>query len=192
LRGIENHGPRIILRDAPSGRSQLRAPIETEKFMADAEARTIEDQTDIAGSRAMIVEGGFYDDLRPRDGGLSVNRAESPAGRPNEVITVPGALEIPGRSRIRARCGRKTTASRTSGDCARLRNRGDTLISKSSRWTHRALMRTLPLAKKIRSENGIVTVKHRPRRRGRGRARASKQGRRRARAALAMLLDQTR
>ena len=62
--------------------------------MADARRAPLKDQTDIAGARALIVEARFYDDLQDAllDGAVAELKA---AGLSHDVITVPGALEIP-------------------------------------------------------------------------------------------------
>src|SRR6186997_280473 len=62
--------------------------------MADARRAPLKDQTDISGARALIVEARFYDDLQDAllDGAIAELKA---AGLTHDVITVPGALEIP-------------------------------------------------------------------------------------------------
>ncbi|MGN6115671.1 MAG: 6,7-dimethyl-8-ribityllumazine synthase, partial [Nitrobacter sp.] len=62
--------------------------------MADARRAALKDQTDISGARALIVEARFYDDIQ--DALLQGAVAElKQAGVSHDVITVPGALEIP-------------------------------------------------------------------------------------------------
>src|ERR671937_800836 len=62
--------------------------------MADARRAPLKDQTDISGARALIVEARFYDDLQDAllEGAVAELKA---AGVTHDVITVPGALEIP-------------------------------------------------------------------------------------------------
>jgi len=62
--------------------------------MADARRAPLKDQTDISGARALIVEARFYDDLQDAllEGAVAELKA---AGLTHDVITVPGALEIP-------------------------------------------------------------------------------------------------
>ena len=62
--------------------------------MADARRAQLKDQTDIAGARALIVEARFYDDIQDAllEGAVAELKA---AGVVHDVITVPGALEIP-------------------------------------------------------------------------------------------------
>ena len=62
--------------------------------MADARRAPLKDQTDIKGARALIVEARFYDDIQDAllEGAVAELKA---AGLTHDVITVPGALEIP-------------------------------------------------------------------------------------------------
>ena len=62
--------------------------------MADARRAPLKDQTDISGARALIVEARFYDDIQDAllEGAVAELKA---AGLTHDVITVPGALEIP-------------------------------------------------------------------------------------------------
>ena len=88
-------GHLLILRDAAKWPLlRMRAPIETEESMADARRAQLKDQTDISGARALIVEARFYDDIQDAllEGAVAELKA---AGVSHDVITVPGALEIP-------------------------------------------------------------------------------------------------
>ena len=62
--------------------------------MADARRAQLKDQTDVSGARALIVEARFYDDIQDAllEGAVAELKA---AGVTHDVITVPGALEIP-------------------------------------------------------------------------------------------------
>src|ERR671937_663797 len=62
--------------------------------MADARRAPLKDQTDVTGARALIVEARFYDDIQDAllEGAVAELKA---AGVTHDVITVPGALEIP-------------------------------------------------------------------------------------------------
>src|SRR4051794_41797151 len=66
----------------------------TRSKMADARRAALKDQTDIAGARILIVEARFYDDIQDAllEGALAEIRK---AKATHEIITVPGALEIP-------------------------------------------------------------------------------------------------
>ena len=62
--------------------------------MADARRAALKDKTDISGARILIVEARFYDDIQDAllEGALAEIRKAKAA---HEIITVPGALEIP-------------------------------------------------------------------------------------------------
>jgi 6,7-dimethyl-8-ribityllumazine synthase len=62
--------------------------------MADARRAQLQDDTDIAGARALIVEARFYDDIQDAllEGAVAELKA---AGVVHDLLTVPGALEIP-------------------------------------------------------------------------------------------------
>ena len=62
--------------------------------MADARRAPLKDQTDIKGARALIVEARFYDDIQDALLECAVTELKA-AGVSHDVITVPGALEIP-------------------------------------------------------------------------------------------------
>src|SRR5947209_17588606 len=62
--------------------------------MADARRAALKDKTDISGARILIVEARFYDDIQDAllEGALAeIKKAKAS----HEIITVPGALEIP-------------------------------------------------------------------------------------------------
>ena len=73
--------------------------------MADARRAPLKDKTDIAGARALIVEARFYDDIQDAllEGAVAELKA---AGVTHDVITVPGALEVPGAIALAAESGR--------------------------------------------------------------------------------------
>src|ERR1017187_2254940 len=92
---------RLILRDAakwpllPDERNSAHPGMRSNGTkMADARRAQLKDQTDISGARALIVEARFYDDIQDAllEGALAELKA---AGVGHDVITVPGALEIP-------------------------------------------------------------------------------------------------
>ncbi len=62
--------------------------------MADARRAPLKDQTDISGAKALIVEARFYDDIQDAmlEGAIAELKA---AGVTHDILTVPGALEIP-------------------------------------------------------------------------------------------------
>src|SRR6195256_6227641 len=78
----------------------------TRQTMADARRAPLKDQTDISGARALIVEARFYDDIQDAllEGAVAELKA---AGLTHDVITVPGALEIPAAIAIAIDAGEK-------------------------------------------------------------------------------------
>lgn len=154
--------------------------------MADARRAPLKDQTDISGARALIVEARFYDDLQDAllDGAVAELRA---AGLTHDVITVPGALEIPAAVAIAvdaaAANGKPYDAVIALGCVIR----GDTIhFEIVSQESSRALM-DLAVARKLPLGNGILTVNNEDQAWARARASELNKGGDAARAALAML-----
>jgi len=154
--------------------------------MADARRAPLKDQTDISGARALIVEARFYDDLQDAllDGALTELKA---AGLTNDVITVPGALEIPAAVAIAvdaaAANGKPYDAVIALGCVIR----GDTIhFEIVSQESSRALM-DLAVARKLPLGNGILTVNNEDQAWARARASELNKGGDAARAAIAML-----
>src|SRR5437879_12822383 len=77
--------------------------------MADARGAQLNDQTDVSGARALIVEARFYDDIQDAllEGAVAELKA---AGVTHDVITVPGALEIPAAIAIALEAAEKTAS----------------------------------------------------------------------------------
>lgn len=154
--------------------------------MADARRAPLKDQTDISGARALIVEARFYDDLQDAllDGAVAELKG---AGLTHDVITVPGALEIPAAVAIAvdaaAANGRPYDAVIALGCVIR----GDTIhFEIVSQESSRALM-DLAVARKLPLGNGILTVNNEDQAWARARASELNKGGDAARAALAML-----
>lgn len=154
--------------------------------MADARRAPLKDQTDVSGARALIVEARFYDDLQDAllDGAVAELRA---AGLTHDVITVPGALEIPAAVAIAvdaaAANGKPYDAVIALGCVIR----GDTIhFEIVSQESSRALM-DLAVARKLPLGNGILTVNNEDQAWARARASELNKGGDAARAALAML-----
>ena len=154
--------------------------------MAEPRRARLKDDTDISGARALIVEARFYDDLQ--DALLAGARAElDAAGVSHEVITVPGALEIPAAVAIALdaaqAAGRPYDAVIALGCVVR----GDTIhFEIVSMESSRALM-DLAVARQIPLGNGILTVNTEEQAWARARASELDKGGDAARAALAML-----
>jgi 6,7-dimethyl-8-ribityllumazine synthase len=154
--------------------------------MADARRAPLKDQTDVSGSRALIVEARFYDDIQ--DALLEGAVAElKGAGVSHDVITVPGALEIPAAIAIAIEAGEK---SGKPYDCAVALGcviRGETIhFEIVSMESSRGLM-DLAVEKKFPLGNGILTVNTEEQAWARARANDLNKGGDAARAALAML-----
>lgn len=154
--------------------------------MADARRAPLKDQTDISGARALIVEARFYDDLQDAllDGAVAELKG---AGLTHDVITVPGALEIPAAVAIAvdaaAANGKPYDAVIALGCVIR----GDTIhFEIVSQESSRALM-DLAVARKLPLGNGILTVNNEDQAWARARASELNKGGDAARAALAML-----
>jgi 6,7-dimethyl-8-ribityllumazine synthase len=154
--------------------------------MEDARRAPLKDQTDISGARALVVEARFYDDLQDAllDGAVTELKA---AGLTHEVITVPGALEIPAAVAIAvdaAAANGKPYDVVIALGCV---IRGDTIhFEIVSQESSRALM-DLAVARKLPLGNGILTVNNEEQAWARARASELNKGGDAARAALAML-----
>ncbi|TYL94036.1 6,7-dimethyl-8-ribityllumazine synthase [Bradyrhizobium rifense] len=154
--------------------------------MADARRAPLKDQTDISGARALIVEARFYDDLQDAllDGAVTELKV---AGLTHDVITVPGALEIPAAIAIAvdaaAANGKPYDAVIALGCVIR----GDTIhFEIVSQESSRALM-DLAVSRKLPLGNGILTVNNEDQAWARARASELNKGGDAARAAIAML-----
>ena len=120
-------------------------------------AHRCKDQTDITGARALIVEARFYDDIQDAmlDGAIAELKA---AGVTHDLLTVPGALEIPSAIAIALDAAEKQRQALRSGDRARLRDPRrhlsfrDRVVESSRGLMDLSVARRLPLG------NGIITV----------------------------------
>src|SRR6267142_6240332 len=173
----------------PSRRGQVAAPqdeAERTDTMADARRAQLKDQTDISGARALIVEARFYDDIQDAllEGAVAELKA---AGVTHDLITVPGALEIPAAIAIALDAaennGRPYDAAIALGYVVH----GDTIhFEIVSIESSRALM-DLAVARKVPLGNGIITVNTEEQAWARARVSELNKGGDAARAALAML-----
>ena len=154
--------------------------------MADARRAPLKDQTDVSGTRALIVEARFYDDIQDALLEGAVAELEA-AGLTHDVITVPGALEIPAAIAIALdaaeRKGRPYHAVIALGCVIR----GDTIhFEIVSMESSRALM-DLAVERKVPLGNGIITVNTEEQAWARARPNELNKGGDAARAAVAML-----
>src|SRR3978361_420461 len=125
--------------------------------MADARRAALKDQTDISGARALIVEARFYDDIQDAllQGAIAELKA---AGVTHEVITVPGALEIPAAIAIALDAAEKAGKPYDAAIALGCVIRGDTIhFEIVSMESSRALM-DLSVARRVPLGNGILTV----------------------------------
>ncbi len=154
--------------------------------MADPRRAQLKDQTDISGARVLIVEARFYDDIQDAllEGALAELKA---AGATHEVITVPGALEIPAAIAIAFDAAEKTGNPYDAAIALGCVVRGDTIhFEIVSMESSRALM-DLAVNRRIPLGNGIITVNNEDQAWARARAAELNKGGDAARAALAML-----
>jgi len=160
--------------------------VETENKMADARRAPLRDQSDISGARALVVEARFYDDIQDAllEGAIKELRA---AGLSYDVITVPGALEIPAAIAIALDAAEKQGRPYDAAVALGCVIRGETIhFEIVSMESSRGLM-DLAVARRFPLGNGIVTVNTEEQAWARARAGELNKGGDAARAALAML-----
>jgi 6,7-dimethyl-8-ribityllumazine synthase len=154
--------------------------------MADARRAQLKDRTDISGARALIVEARFYDDIQDALLQGAVNELKS-AGVSHDVITVPGALEIPAALAIALDAADSTGRPYDAAVALGCVIRGDTIhFEIVSMESSRALMK-LAVARRFPLGNGIITVNTDAQAWARARVSELNKGGDAARAALAML-----
>jgi 6,7-dimethyl-8-ribityllumazine synthase len=154
--------------------------------MADARRAPLNDQTDISGARALIVEARFYDDIQDAllEGAVAELKA---AGVSHDILTVPGALEIPAAVAIALEAAEKVGKPYDAAIALGCVIRGDTIhFEIVSNESARALM-DFAVAKRFPLGNGILTVNTEAQAWQRARASELNKGGDAARAALAML-----
>ncbi|HEV7600628.1 MAG TPA: 6,7-dimethyl-8-ribityllumazine synthase [Bradyrhizobium sp.] len=154
--------------------------------MADARRAALKDQTDIAGARALIVEARFYDDIQDAllQGAVAELKA---AGVGYDVVTVPGALEIPAAIAMTLDAAENNGKPYDAAIALGCVIRGDTIhFEIVAIESSRALM-DLAVARRVPLGNGIVTVNTDAQAWARARASELNKGGDAARAALAML-----
>lgn len=154
--------------------------------MADARRAPLQDTTDVSGARALIVEARFYDDIQDAllDGALDELKT---AGMTHDLLTVPGALEIPAAIAIAldaAQAAGKPYDAAIALGCV---VRGDTFhfeivcVESSRALMDLSVNHRLPLG------NGIITVNTDAQAWARARKSELNKGGDAARAAIAML-----
>ena len=154
--------------------------------MADARRAPLKDQSDISGARVLIVEARFYDDIQDAllDGAVAELKA---AGVGHDVITVPGALEIPAAIAMAIEASEKGAKPYDAAIALGCVIRGETIhFEIVSMESSRGLM-DLAVTKKFPIGNGILTVNTEEQAWERARANELNKGGDATRAALAML-----
>src|SRR5256886_15218289 len=125
--------------------------------MADARRAQLKDQADVSGARALIVEARFNADIKDAllEGAVAELKA---AGVTHDVITVPGALEIPAAIAIALEAAENSGKPYDAAIALGRVTRGDTIhFEIVSMESSRALM-DLAVAKRFPLGNGIITV----------------------------------
>ena len=154
--------------------------------MAEPRRAQLKDDTDISGARVVIVEARFYDDIQ--DALLEGAVAElDAAGVGYDVISVPGALEIPSAVAIALDGAMKKGRSYDGAIALGCVIRGDTIhFEVVSMESARALM-DLSVARSLPLGNGIITVNDEKQAWARARVSELNKGGDAARAVLAMI-----
>ncbi|RTL50332.1 MAG: 6,7-dimethyl-8-ribityllumazine synthase [Bradyrhizobiaceae bacterium] len=154
--------------------------------MAEPRRAKLDDTTDITGARVVIVEARFYDGIQ--DALLGGATAEFDAAGVNyDVLSVPGALEIPAAISIALDAAKKNGRPYDGAVALGCVIRGETfhfeIVSMESArgLTDIAVSRSLPLG------NGIITVDTEEQAWVRARADDMDKGGDAARAAMAMI-----
>src|SRR6202521_1101411 len=154
--------------------------------MADARRAQLKDQTDISGARVLIVEARFYDNIQDAllEGAPTELKA---AGVTHDVITVPGALEVPAAIAIAIDAAENNGKPYDAAIALGCVVRGDTIhFEIVSMESSRALM-DLAVERRVPLGNGIITVNTDAQAGARARPGELNKGGDAARAALAML-----
>ena len=154
--------------------------------MADARRAPLKDQTDITGARALIVEARFYDDIQDAllEGAVAELKA---AGVTHDVITVPGALEIPAAIAIALEAAENRGKPYDAAIALGCVIRGDTIhFEIVSMESSRGLME-ISRTRGVPIGNGILTVDTDAQARTRARPTGEDKGGGAARAALTLV-----
>ncbi|MBN9583313.1 MAG: 6,7-dimethyl-8-ribityllumazine synthase [Afipia sp.] len=154
--------------------------------MAEPRRAVLKDDTDIGGSRVVIIEARFYDDIQEALLNGAVTELEA-AGVGYDVISVPGALEIPAAIAIAMDASKKNGRPYDGAIALGCVVRGDTIhFEIVSMESSRALM-DLSVARGLPLGNGIITVNTTDQAWERARADRLNKGGDAARAALTMM-----
>ena len=125
--------------------------------MAEPRRAELKDQTDISGATVVIIEARFYDDIQEALLQGAIKELEA-AGVGYDVISVPGALEIPAAIAIAMDASKKNGRQYDGAIALGCVVRGDTIhFEIVSMESSRALM-DLAVARSLPLGNGIITV----------------------------------
>jgi len=154
--------------------------------MATPRRAALNDQTDISGSRVVIVEARYYDDIQ--DALLDGAKIElDAAGVGYDILSVPGALEVPAAIAIALDAAKKNGKPYEGAVALGCVIRGDTIhFEIVSNESSRGLM-DLSVARSIPLGNGIITVNNVEQAWARARADELNKGGDAARAAIQMM-----
>lgn len=154
--------------------------------MAEARRVPLQDQADIRDARVLVVEARFYDDIQ--DALLEGARAElAKAGVHHDVVTVPGALEIPVAIAIALDAAEAGGAPYDAAIALGCVVRGDTFHFEIVSMESASALMSLAVARRLPLGNGILTVDTDAQAWERARLTKMDKGGDAARAALAML-----
>ncbi|MBY0382300.1 MAG: 6,7-dimethyl-8-ribityllumazine synthase [Xanthobacteraceae bacterium] len=154
--------------------------------MATPRRAALNDQTDISGSRVVIVEARYYDDIQ--DALLDGAKIElDSAGVGYDILSVPGALEVPAAIAIALDAAKKNGKPYEGAVALGCVIRGDTIhFEIVSNESSRGLM-DLSVSRSIPLGNGIITVNNVEQAWARARADELNKGGDAARAAIQMM-----
>jgi 6,7-dimethyl-8-ribityllumazine synthase len=146
----------------------------------------LDDKTDISDARVVIVEARFYDDIQ--DALLEGARVElDAAGVGYDILSVPGALEIPAAIAIALDAAKKNGRPYDGAVALGCVIRGDTIhFEIVSMESSRGLM-DLSVSRSVPLGNGIITVNNEEQAWERARANKLNKGGDAARAAIQMI-----
>jgi 6,7-dimethyl-8-ribityllumazine synthase len=154
--------------------------------MAEPRRAVLKDETDISGAHVVIIEARFYDDIQEALLQGAIKELEA-AGVGYDVISVPGALEIPAAIAIAMDASKKNGRPYDGAIALGCVVRGDTIhFEIVSMESSRALM-DLAVARSLPLGNGIITVNTTEQAWERARADKLNKGGDAARAALIMM-----
>jgi 6,7-dimethyl-8-ribityllumazine synthase len=154
--------------------------------MAEPCRAQLNDETDITGARVVIVEARFYDEIQSALLAGALKELDA-AGVKYDVLSVPGALEIPAAISIALDAAKKNGKPYDGAIALGCVIRGETIhFEIVSMESARGLM-DLAVARSLPLGNGIITVNTEEQAWARARADELNKGGDAARAALAMI-----